>query len=132
MRTVTHHAPHCLALLVASVTLAGCGGSHPVVVNGSVVRLRLDEFRITPQLVQVHPGRLKIIAFNTGQLTHNLKVVLEHRDATGQQIVLGGTPTALPGGEVEAKMTLAPGRYLMVDSLANHVDLGQFGTLIVK
>jgi hypothetical protein len=29
-------------------------------------------------------------------------------------------------------MMLPPGRYMMVDSLANHVDLGQFGTLIVK
>jgi hypothetical protein len=132
MRTVTHHASHCLALIVAIVTLAGCGGSHPVVVNDTVLRLRLDEFRITPQFVQVHPGRLKIIAFNTGQLTHNLKVELAHRDATGQAIVLGGTPTALPGGQVEAKMMLPPGRYMMVDSLANHVDLGQFGTLIVK
>jgi hypothetical protein len=132
MRTVTHHAVHRLAPIVAIVMLAGCGGSHTVVVNGSVLRLRLDEFRITPQRVQVHPGRLKIIAFNTGQLTHNLKVELEHRDASGQAIVLGGTPTALPGGEVEAKMVLTPGRYMMVDSLANHVDLGQFGTLIVK
>jgi hypothetical protein len=103
-----------------------------VVVNGSVLRLRLDEFRITPPRVQVNAGRLKIIAFNTGQLTHNVKVELEHRDASGQPVVLGGTPTALPGGEVEAKMVLTPGHYRMVDSLANHVDLGQFGTLIVK
>ena len=132
MRTVTHRTVRRLALIAAILMLAGCGGSHRVVVNGSVLRLRLDEFRITPQLVQVHPGRLKIIAFNTGQLTHNLKVELEHRDASGQPIVLGGTPTALPGEEVEAKLTLAPGRYMMVDSLANHVDLGQFGTLIVQ
>ena len=132
MRTVTHRTVPRLALIAAIVTLAGCGGSHTVVVDGSVVRLRLDEFRITPQLLRVHPGRLKIIAFNTGQLTHNVKVELPHRDATGQPIVLGGTPTALPGGEVETKLVLAPGRYLMVDSLANHVDLGQFGTLIVK
>jgi hypothetical protein len=132
MRTVTHHIVHRLAPIVAIAMLAGCGGSHTVVVNGSVLRLRLDEFRITPPRVQVHPGRLKIIAFNTGQLTHNVKVELEHRDASGQPVVLGGTPTALPGGEVEAKMVLTPGHYRMVDSLANHVDLGQFGTLIVK
>jgi hypothetical protein len=132
MRTVTHLTVRRLAPIAAILTLAGCGGGRAVVVNGSVVRLRLDEFRITPQLVQVHPGRLKIVAYNTGQLTHNVKIELQHRDASGQAVVLGGTPTALPGGEVEAKLTLAPGRYLMVDSLANHVDLGQSGTLIVK
>jgi hypothetical protein len=121
-----------LALIAPVLLLAGCGGEHPVTVNGSVLRLRLDEFRITPQLVQVHPGRLKIIAYNTGQLTHNLKVELQHRDAGGQPVVLGGTPTAPPGAQVEAKLVLAPGRYLMVDSLANHYDLGQYGTLIVK
>jgi hypothetical protein len=132
MRTVTHRSVRGMAPLAAILMLAGCGGGRPVVVDGSVLRLRLDEFRITPQLVQVHPGRLKIIAYNTGQLTHNLKIELEHRDSSGQPVILGGTPTALPGGEVEAKLTLAAGRYMMVDSLANHVDLGQFGTLIVK
>jgi hypothetical protein len=132
MRTVTHRTVRRLAPLAALLMLPGCGGGRPVVVNGSVLRLRLDEFRITPQLVQVPPGRLKIVAYNTGQLTHNLKIELAHRDSGGQPIVLGGTPTALPGGEVEAKLTLKPGRYMMVDSLANHVDLGQFGTLIVK
>jgi hypothetical protein len=132
MRTVTHRTVRRLAPIAAILTLAGCGGGKAVVVNGSVLRLRLDEFRITPQLVQMHPGRLKIVAYNTGQLTHNLKIELEHRDSSGQPVVLGGTPTALPGAEVEAKLTLAPGRYMMVDSLANHVDLGQFGTLIVK
>lgn len=132
MRTVTHRTVRRLTPVAAILILAGCGGSRPVVVDGSVLRLRLEEFRITPQLVQMHPGRLKIIAYNTGQLTHNLKVELEHRDSSGQPIVLGGTSTALPGTEVEAKLTLAPGRYLMVDTLANHFDLGEWGTLIVK
>jgi hypothetical protein len=132
MRTVTHRTVRRLAPITAILTLAGCGGGQPVVLGGSVLQLRLDEFRITPQFVQVHPGRLKIVAYNTGQLTHNLKIELAHRDSGGQPIVLGGTPTALPGDEVEAKLTLKPGRYKMVDSLANHVDLGQFGTLIVK
>jgi hypothetical protein len=136
MRTVSLRTARRLALtlLGASIvaTLAGCGGGRTVNVSGTVVRLRLDEFRITPQLVRVQPGRLKIIAFNTGVLTHNVKVELAHPDAYGQPVVVGGTPTALPGQEVETKLTLAPGRYVMVDTLANHRDLGQYGTLIVK
>lgn len=137
MRTFTHRtiatpAPGLLAAVALALLVAGCGGGHRTVVAGSVLRLRVDEFRITPQLVQVRPGRLKIIAFNTGVLTHNVKIELEHRESGGQPIVLGGTPTALPGGEVEAKLTLAPGRYLMADTLANHTDLGQYATLIVR
>jgi hypothetical protein len=136
MRIVSLRTARRLALTLLAATaapaLGGCGGGHTVNVAGTVLRLRLDEFRITPQLVRVHPGRLKIIAFNTGVLTHNVKVELEHRDAYGQPIVIGGTPTALPGQEVDAKLTLSSGRYLMVDTLANHLDLGQYGTLVVR
>src|SRR5258708_5881674 len=91
MRTITHRTVRCLAPIAAVLMLTGCGGARAVVVNGSVLRLRLDEFRITPQLVQVHPGRLKIVVYNTGQLTHNLKIELDHRDSGGQPVVLGGT-----------------------------------------
>jgi hypothetical protein len=136
MRIVSPRTARRLALsaLAASTVamLAGCGGERQVNVAGTVLRLRLDEFRITPQLVRVHPGRLKLIAYNTGVLTHNVKIELEHRDAYGQPIVVGGTPTALPGEQVEAKLTLPAGRYLMVDTLANHLDLGQYGTLVVR
>jgi hypothetical protein len=80
----------------------------------------------------MHPGQVEIIAFNTGILTHNVKVEREQRGGNRQQVVLGGTPTAQPGQQVDATLTLARGRYLLVDTVSNHLDLGQFGTLIVK
>lgn len=136
MQTVSSSTARRLALsalaAAAAAALAGCGGEREVSVAGTVLRLRLDEFRITPQLVRVHPGRLKIVAYNTGVLTHNLKVELNHPDAYGQPIVVGGTPTALPGEEVETKITLPAGTYAMVDTLANHRDLGQYATLVVR
>jgi hypothetical protein len=138
MRTATHRPVPpltlyaALALCAPALVLAGCGGDTPVIVNGGVLRLRLNEYRIVPQSVQMHPGKVQIIAFNTGILTHNVKVELEQRDAGGGQVVLGGTPTAQPGQQVDATLTLVRGRYLLVDTVSNHLDLGQFGTLVVK
>jgi hypothetical protein len=117
-----------VALLAA--LLAGCG-SEPVFVDSSVLRLRLDEYRITPQLVHIHPGRLKIVAVNTGILTHNVRIEEDHPDRRGNPIVLGGTATAHPGDSVSGKVTLKRGRYKLVDTIANHKDLGDYGTLIV-
>lgn len=131
MRTPSHRTARLTALAVP-LLLAGCGGQRTVIVDASVLRVRLDEYRITPQQVQVRAGRLKLIAVNTGVISHNVKVELGHRDALGQPIVLGGTATAQPGQEVVAKLNLRPGRYLLADTLGNHVDLGQYGTLIVK
>jgi hypothetical protein len=111
--------------------LAGCG-SDPVFVDSSVLRLRLDEYRITPQLVRVHPGRLKIVAVNTGILTHNVRVEEDHPDHRGNPIVLGGTATAHPGDSVSGKVILKRGRYRLVDTIANHKDLGDYATLIVE
>ena len=42
--------------------------------------VRLDEYRIVPQNVQVEEGRLRIVATNVGRLTHNLKIVKQDED----------------------------------------------------
>jgi plastocyanin len=125
--------PARLALLGALALLpAGCG-SHLVKVDSTVVRLRVDEYSITPQLVQVHPGRLKVVVVNTGILTHNVRVESQHPNSAGNPAVLGGTGVAQPGQKVTSpKLTLAPGTYRLVDTIANHADLGDYGTLIVK
>jgi hypothetical protein len=94
--------------------LAGCG-SDPVFVDSSVLRLRL-----------------KIVAVNTGILTHNVRVEEDHPDHRGNPIVLGGTATAHPGDSVSGKVILKRGRYRLVDTIANHKDLGDYATLIVE
>lgn len=132
MRTPRRRSARLWALALPCLLLAGCGSQQPVIVGGSVLRLRLEEYRIVPQSVQVRPGRLKIVAYNAGLIAHNVKVELEHRDANGNPIVLGGTATAQPGQEVAAKLSLRAGRYMLADTVGNHVDLGEFGTLVVR
>ncbi len=133
MPAVGHHPPPRLTLLgvlVAALCLSGCA-SHVVIVNGSEVRLRLDEFSITPQTVQLHAGRIKIAVVNVGVEPHDVEVQAEHLQKDGDPIPYN-TPTVLqPGTGNTFKVTLTPGHYKLIDTVANHADLGDYGTLIV-
>ena len=133
MPALGHHRPSRLAPLGALVSLLGvCAcGSHVVIVNSSEVRLRLDEFRITPQTVQVHAGRVKIAAFNVGVETHDLEVQADYLRQDGSPIAYNKPTVLQPGQSVTFKLTLRPGRYKLIDTVANHADLGDYGTLIV-
>ena len=126
------HAPVAWAVTVAvALVLGGCG-SHLVKVESSVLRLRVEEYKITPDKVQVHAGRLKIVAVNTGILSHNIRVEAVEPNTAGNPVVLGGTPVAHPGEKVSGKVTLTPGTYKLLDTIGNHADLGVYATLIVK
>jgi len=118
-------APAAAVALLCS----GCGGGGTVRVPGSKVTLRLDEYRILPHTVSVRPGRIKIVATDTGVLTHNVRI---QSLTPGTPVIFGTTPTAHPGQTVSAKITLRPGRYRLVCTLGNHADLGQIATLVVR
>jgi hypothetical protein len=128
--------PALLAVgLVLSFALAGCGGSTVYRTDRPVLRLTLDEYRIIPSNVVVKPGRLKFIVHNVGRLPHNLVIQIPAKDPSDQ-------PVEVPGGRVETmqpgetatpiKLTLRPGKYRMVDTIGNHDDLGQYGTIHVE
>ena len=122
-----------LAPLVAAALLAGCG-SDPVVVEGRQLDVRLDEYRIQPQDLQVTAGRLRIVATNVGRLPHNLKVVKQDPDdAEALPTEIAGTRTAQPAESVPVTIEdLKAGTYRVVCTLGNHDDLGMYGTLEVK
>ncbi len=141
-RAQPQRPPAGLALLGALALLAaGCGSSHLVKVDSSVLRLRIDEYSITPQDVQVHAGRLKIIVFNSGIAPHDVR--LETQGGNRAAAVLGGTSVLLPGQQAIScaipatptntcpKLDLQPGTYRLFDTIANHADLGDYGTLTV-
>jgi hypothetical protein len=120
------------ALAAAALALAGCGGSDVVRTDRPVLRLTLDEYRIVPQNVSVRPGRMKFIVRNTGRLTHNLVIELP-KGRAGRTLTVDRVATMQPGQTAEPiKVTLSPGRYRLVCTIANHDDLGQFGTLTVR
>jgi hypothetical protein len=125
--------PIVAALSAAALVLAGCGGEDTVRSERPLLRVALDEYRIVPQDVSVRPGRLKFVARNAGRLTHNLVVQIPAGKPGEEPTEIGRVATMQPGQTAEAiKLTLLPGTYRLVCTIANHDDLGQYGELKVQ
>jgi plastocyanin len=128
-------APRALlaALIAACLALsAGCSEDERVRLPGPVVRVTLDDYAIEPQDLSVPSGRVELVARNVGRLTHNLRVEVPPEEPGEEGRQLGGTPTAQPGQTVRATITLEPGTYRIRCSLANHDDLGMYGTVLAR
>ena len=121
-----------LVSLALAALLAGCGGEKPLPVRNATIGLKLDEYRIVPQVVSAPAGRLRLIIRNRGQLTHNIAVETISNNPAKKPTVLGRTATVHPGQRAETHITLRPGRYQLVCLIANHSYLGQSGTRVVK
>lgn len=121
-------------LVTLATALAGCGDDDVFRTDRPILRVTLDEYRIVPQNVVVKPGRMKFTVRNAGRLTHNLAVQIpEGPDDKPVDVFGGRTDTMQPGQTAEPiKVTLEPGTYRLVCTIANHDDLGQFGELKVQ
>jgi uncharacterized cupredoxin-like copper-binding protein len=122
------------AVALCAAALAGCGRDAPyVAAGGRTVSLRLDEYRVLPQRVTVPAGRIRIVARDTGRLTHNVAVVQFDRPlGEDEEKQYARTPTAHPGDVVRTTVRLRPGKYRLVCTIANHDNLGQYGELKVE
>ena len=119
-------------LAVPALALGGCGEDDVFRTDRPILRVTLDEYRIVPQSIEVRPGRLKLVVRNAGRLTHNL-VIQVPEGPDGNPLPVGRVATMQPGQTAApVKITLARGEYRMVCTIANHDDLGQFGTLKVR
>ena len=118
----------------ASPALSGCH-TNPSYAKSSAgrVAVRLSEYRITPEFLQVRAGRVRIDARNTGRLTHNVAIVQFKRPLASEDERMYGkpTPTLFPGQTGTTTVTLKPGKYRIVCTIANHDNLGQYGELKV-
>jgi hypothetical protein len=121
-----------LAALALALVLGGCGDDHVFRTDRPILRLKLDEYRIVPQDIVVKPGRMKFDVRNAGRLTHNLAIQIP-KGPDGMPVELKRTQTMQPGQRAAPiKLTLAPGTYRLVCTIANHDDLGQYATLRVQ
>jgi uncharacterized cupredoxin-like copper-binding protein len=123
-------------LLVAliALTTGGCG-ANPVYTRAADhrVEVRLDEYRVLPEHIEVHAGRITFVAHDTGRLTHNLAVVQFKRPLGSEQEKHYGraTKTLFPGDTAQTTVKLEPGKYRLVCTIANHDNLGQYAELKV-
>jgi uncharacterized cupredoxin-like copper-binding protein len=135
MHRVRPHAQRAAGWLLTALAiglLGGCSDDRREPMPGGVVRVTLDDYAITPQAVSVQSGRVELVARNVGRLTHNLRVEVPPSDPEEQAEPLATTPTAQPGETVRTTVQLKPGTYRMRCSIANHDDLGQYGTILVR
>jgi plastocyanin len=116
-----------LTLLVASaLMLVACGGTEaPVRERTGDFTITLDDYLIRPQSLRVPAGgRLTVRAVNRGRLGHTLRIRGRERN------VLSLT-TIEPGEAKSRSFRLGKGTYTMYCVLANHEELGMYGTLRV-
>lgn len=119
-------------LAFCAAAFAGCGDDDVFRSERPILRVELDEYRIVPQNISVKPGRMKFAVRNTGRLTHNF-VVQKEDGPDGKPVELARMGTMQPGATGEPiKVDLRPGEYRIVCTIANHDDLGQYGTLEVQ
>jgi plastocyanin len=115
------------AAVLAATVMAGCGGAGPTVeARDQRVEIELDDFLIRPQNVRAQAGELTFAVTNRGRLGHNLRL---RGGSPGEQVV---TTTLLPGDGAAETVTLAPGTYTMLCTVANHEQLGMTGRIVVR
>jgi hypothetical protein len=119
--------PHIRAVAgcLIALALAGCGESSATD-HGDLLTLRVGDYVITPESVQMPAGTVRLRATNDGVLVHEIAV------ANTDGKILGQTGAIFPGRTVtSASFTIAPGSYRVYDPGANYADLGAYGSLHV-
>jgi uncharacterized cupredoxin-like copper-binding protein len=123
-----------LLVALAALPAAGCGDDVAYTrAPDRRAEVRLDEYRVLPERIEVRSGRITFVARNTGRLTHNLAVVQFKRPVGDEEEKDYGEPTKtlFPGETGETTVDLKPGKYRLVCTIANHDNLGQYAELKV-
>ena len=115
-----------IALTLSVLALSACGGTEPTVRERTGnISVTLDDYLIRPQNISVPKGReLTATVTNRGRLGHTFRIRGRNKN------VLAFT-TLQPGETKSRKFKLAKGKYTMYCALANHEELGMYGTLVV-
>jgi plastocyanin len=107
-------------LLVALVAALGVGGSSP-----ARVQVVAKEYSLSLSRLHVKAGSATIELANFGQDVHDLRL---QRVGARHIAGIGVVPA---GGRRDLSLKLAPGRYSLWCSVANHRALGMHATLVV-
>jgi plastocyanin len=123
-----------LLCVLTALVATGCGGAIAYTrAPDRRVDVRLDEYRVLPEHIQVTAGPVTITARNTGRLTHNLVVVQFKRPLGNEVEKHYGQPTKtlFPGETGSTTLDLKPGKYRLICTIGNHDNLGQYAELKV-
>ena len=94
--------------------------------RGTSFTVVLDDYLMRPQQLRVPKGRrLTVTVVNRGRLGHTFRI----RSVNAQRA--GDSRRSGPGEQPSRGFRLAAGHYAMYCVLANHEELGMYGTLTV-
>jgi plastocyanin len=114
-----------LALFTCALALAACGGSPAAVRERSgAFSVTLDDYLIRPQKLRVPSGEVTVTVTNRGRLGHTFRIRGRTKNVLAMQ-------TLEPGESKTETRKLGKGTYTMYCVLANHEELGMYGTLVV-
>jgi len=118
---------HTLALAAVPLLLAAGCGEEASRVRSSDARARvvLDDYLLAPQELSVPAGRVTIELANRGRVGHTFRLRREGR-------LYVKVPTLMPGERTTVSRRLPPGAYRMFCAIANHEELGLYGTLVAR
>lgn len=133
--------PSILALIVAALSLAACGGgqkpaqqppAQPPVAEqpaapvpsgqGQVVKVEMSEFKFTVSPTEIPAGPMTFELVNVGTVEHSF--IIEGTDVKSEQI--------RPGQSVTVQATLQPGTYTAVCDVPGHKEAGMTMQLTVR
>ena len=109
------------------------GEDGMVRVDGSVIRVELREFRMSPQSVSIRRGNVVVIATNRGAQVHNLQIeTIVPRSSDERATPILAIKALQPGASGSNNASLSPGKYRWRSSIANDDDLGMYGVIEVR
>jgi plastocyanin len=116
-----------LALVAAPLALAvGCGEEERTVRSSDArAMVTLDDYLLDPQRLSVPAGTVRLTVANRGRIGHTLRLRKQGR-------LYVEVPTQLPGERTTIERELPRGTYEMFCEIANHEELGMFGTLVAR
>jgi plastocyanin len=117
-----------LVPLAASLVVlcAGCGTpERATAARDGRIAVALDDFRFEPQAIRARAGKITFTLRNRGRLAHTFRLRIEGRPVVE-------VPSMLPGEGTVQSATLRRGTYRIFCALANHEELGMYGTLTVR
>jgi plastocyanin len=123
---MTRRALLLVLLTLPAAALGACGGGEPATqARGGRVAVTALDFRYRPQLIRARPGPLRFDVVNRGRLAHTFRLARRGR-------TIAKVSTLLPGDRASLSARVRAGEYRFFCGLANHEELGMYGTLVVR
>jgi len=135
-------------MLLAVLVLAGCSsGSGKPSASVTAAPIVERDFKISASQYQLHAGQVDLSVKNDGPDAHELIVVREtdsglplRKDGLTvdedtiekEKLELGSLEPGQPGGVRHMRVTLTPGRYLLLCNMAGHYLGGMHTELVVN